>query len=342
VTRLKDIARRAGVSIMTVSKVMRDAPDISGATKARVRLLAQQMGYVPNTLARSLRTRTTRLLGLVLPALTEPVVARTAMAIEERAAEAGFDLLVAQTLNLPEREDACLRRLLGRRVDGLFIAPISRLADSLPVYQELAQRGLPTVILGHPPAFCQSFVNVAGDDQHASLCLTEHLLHLGHRRIAFLSGPQTSPTAQERFAGYRLALREANLTVDDRLVFTAGSTIEEGARAAAQLLAESPHATAVQAFNDRVAIGAASLFLDRGLKIPEDMSVVGFGNVLLSQYFRVPLTTVRQPKFRLGAAAVESMLKLLHGQRPDSTRLSVELVVRQSTAPPKLPNAPTE
>lgn len=333
--RLKDIAERAGVSVMTASKVMRDAPDISAATKARVRQLAQQMGYVPNSMAQSLRTRTTHLLGLVVSAMTDPIYARVVMALEQRAHELGYDLLLAQTLNLPEREETCVHRLLSRRVDGLLISPVHRLDARAPIYDELRQRKVPTVILGHRQPFCEDFVNVETDDLQASYKLTQHLLGLGHKRIAYLAGPTSSPTAHERIEGYRRALREANVAGDDRLVFSAGSTIEEGQKAALQMVNELPQATAVQAVNDLVAIGAANVFLSQGIRIPEDLSLVGFGDVLAALYFRVPLTTAHQPKFRLGAAAMESMLRLLRADRPETTRLSAEIIVRNSTAEPK-------
>ncbi len=332
--RLKDIAEKAGVSVMTVSKVMRDAPDISTATKARIRALAQQMGYVPDSLAQGLRTRTTKLFGLVISAMTNPIFARVVMAIEERAYELGYDVILSHTLNLPEREDAAIRRLISRRVDGLFVSPVYRLGPTAVIYQELERCRVPTVILGHRAPFCSQFVSVETDDTQASFVATRHLLDLGHSRIAFLAGPQVSPWAQERFEGYRRALRDAGVEMDDRLIFNAGSTIEEGEKAALQLLNESVNATAVQAVNDLVAIGAVTIFLNQGIRIPKDLSVVGFGNILTSEYFRVPLTTIRQPKYRMGVAAINAMLKLLHGERPEPTRLPAEIIVRSSTAAP--------
>lgn len=330
-TRLKDIAQRAGLAVMTISKALRDKPDVSAATKARVKLLAQQMGYVPDSTAQGLRTRTTRLFGLVISSMTNPIYSRVVLAIEERASELGYGILLAHTLNMPEREEACLRRLLGRRVDGLFISPVYRLAAEAPIYQELAARRIPTVLLGHAAPFCNQFVNVETDDLLASYAVTQHLLKLGHRRIAFFAGPLATPWNQERFEGYRRALREAGLDVDDRLVFQAGRTIEDGAKAALQMINESSGATAVQAINDVVAVGCAETLLSHGLKIPEDISVTGFGNILLGEHSRVPLTTTRQPKFRLGSAAVDAMQALLRGQRPESRRLPAELVVRAST-----------
>jgi DNA-binding LacI/PurR family transcriptional regulator len=333
--RLKDIAARAGVSLMTASKAMREAPDVAAQTRARVRLLAQQMGYVPNSMAQGLRNRTTRLLGLVLSTVTNPIFARTISAIEEGAHEWGFDLILAHTLNSPEREEACIRRLLARRVDGLFIFPIYRLAPTAAIYDVLLQRQTPTVILGQRAPFCAQFHNVESDDLGGGYQMTRHLLELGHKKIAFLCGPPGAPWAQERLEGYRRALREAQIEPDDRLLFTAGSNMEEGEHAALQMLNESVSMTALQAANDLVAMGAANVFLNQGMKIPRDLSICGFGNLLMSEHFRVPLTTMRQPKLRLGAAAMDIMQKLWRGERPESKRLPAALIVRASTGPPK-------
>ncbi|MCX6923646.1 MAG: LacI family DNA-binding transcriptional regulator [Verrucomicrobia bacterium] len=333
-TRLKDIAHRAGLSIMTVSKALRDQPDVSAATKARINLLAQQMGYVPDSTAQGLRNRKTKLFGLVISSMTNPIYSRVVVAIEERASALGYDVLLAHTLSDPEREEVCLRRLLARRVEGLFISPVYRMATEAPVYQEVMARRVPTVLLGHTAPFCSQFVNVETDDLLASYAITQHLLKLGHRRIAFLAGPHATPWTQERFEGYRRALREAGLEIDDRLVFQAGRTIEDGAKAALQMIGESSDATAVQAINDVVAVGCAETFLSQGLRIPQDISVAGFGNILLGAHFRVPLTTTRQPKFRLGSAAVDAMQELLRGKRPESRRLPAELIVRASTGTP--------
>ena len=329
--RLKDIAERAGVSIMTVSKALRNAPDVSATTKTQIKLLAQQLGYVPDSSAQGLRTRRTKLFGVGVSSLSNPVVARILLAIEERTYELGYDVLLAQSLNIPEREEACVQRFLSRRVDGLFIAPVYRIATEARIYKELAARRIPTVLLGHTAPFCSQFVSVACDDLLASYAATQHLLKLGHTRIAFLSGPVGAPWSQERFEGYRRALREANMDADEKLVFQAGRSIEDGSKAALQMINESSDATAVQTVNDLVAVGCAQALLNQGLRIPEDISVVGFGNILMSEHFRVPLTTVRQPKFRLGAAAVESMQQILLGRRIESKRLPAELQVRSSS-----------
>ncbi|MGO8765118.1 MAG: LacI family DNA-binding transcriptional regulator [Limisphaerales bacterium] len=333
--RLKDIARHAGVSVMTISKALRDAPDVSASTKARIRALAQQMGYVPDSSAQGLRSKTTKLFGLLIPSITNPIFARIVFAIEDRAHELGYDILIAHTHNRAEREEYYLRRFLSRRVDGVFVSPVYRFEAEARIYQEILARKTPTVLLGPPAPFCKTFPAIEIEELVASYNATQCLLKLGHKRIAYLTGPPVAPWAHDRFEGYRRALREANLEPDDKLVFQAGSTIEDGTKAALQMLNEHCGATAVQAVNDLVAVGCAETLFAQGVKIPDDMSVVGFGNVLAGEYYRVPLTTIRQPKFRLGVSAVDTMMKLIRGESVQLQRLSAELIERQSTAPPR-------
>jgi LacI family transcriptional regulator, repressor for deo operon, udp, cdd, tsx, nupC, and nupG len=332
--RLKDIAARAGVSVMTVSKALREARDISPGTRARIQQIAKEVGYVPDIGARGLRNKSTRLFGVVISSLTNPIYSRILLAIEEEAHRLGYDVIFAHSLNQAEREEVCLRRLLARRVDGLFISPVYRLEPTAAAYQQLLAQGTPTVILGHCAPFCSQFTSVETDDLAGSFDVTTHLLQLGHRHIAFFTGRSAAPWSAERLEGYRRAHRQAGLEPDDKLVFNAGSTIEEGEKAGRQMLSEAPKVTAVQAVNDLIAIGACHVFLKQGLRIPQDISVAGFGNILTSENFLVPLTTIRQPKYRLGQAAMESMLALLEGKHPEIKRLSAQLIVRQSTAPP--------
>ena len=333
--RLKDIAVIARVSVMTVSKALRDEPDVSDATRSKIKALAAQMGYVPDSSAQGLRTKTTKLFGMVIPSTTNPVYARMVLAIEERAYELGYDLLIAHTLNKPEREDLVLRRLLSRRVDGLFVTPVYRFEAEARIYQEIAARKVPTVLLGPPAPFCKNFPGVEIEEQLASYHITKHLLGLGHKKIAYFTGPTAAPWAHERFEGYRRALREAGLQPDDKYVFQSGNTIEDGVNAALQMLNENCHPTAIQAVSDLVAIGAAETLLQQGIQVPEDISIAGFGNILLAEHFRVPLTTVRQPKLRLGLAAAEMMMGLIKGESVQTRRLPAELVARKSTAAPK-------
>lgn len=333
--RLVDIAARVGVSVMTVSKALRNQPDVAATTRDRIKKTAQEMGYVPDRTATGLRLGTSKLLGLVIPATTNPIFARMVLAIEEGAHELGYDLLLMHTQNLAGREETCLRRLLSRRVDGIFVAPVYRMENDAPIYRELQASQTPVVLLGSPAAFCSQFVNVQGDDLAASFAATQHLLQLGHQRIAYFAGPLPAMWAQERFEGYRRAHRDAGRDVDDHLVFHAGSTIEDGVKAALQFVNEKCDATAVLAVNDLIAVGCANTLWQQGLRIPQDLSLVGFGNILLAEHFRIPLTTVRQPKFRLGSAALDMMMQLIRGGPVASRRLPAELIIRASTAAPR-------
>jgi LacI family transcriptional regulator len=253
------------------------------------------------------------------------------MAIEQRAYEMGYDLILSHTHNLPEREENSIYRLLARRVDGLFISPVYRLSNEARSYQELQGRGTPVVILGHTAPFCANFVNVATDDVQGGYALTQHLIAQGHRRIAFLSGPLAAPWSRERLEGYRRALRDHDIELDDKLVFQAGQTVEDGIAATIQMIAENSDATAVQAVNDLVAVGCIRVLLNQGVRVPSDLSVVGFGNMLISENAPRALTTTRQPKFALGMAAMDAMTALLNDQRPSPRRLPAALLIRKST-----------
>jgi DNA-binding LacI/PurR family transcriptional regulator len=329
--RLKDIAEHVGVSVMTVSKALRDEPDVSPGTKTRIKLAAQQMGYVPDSSAQGLRTRTTKLFGLVVSSCADPFLSRVVLAIEQCSYEMGYDVLLAQNANIPEREEACIRRFLSRRVDGIFLAPVARMSTEAPIFRELHSRGIPTVILGPPPPYCAQFPNVTADDVLAGYAVTQHLLQLGHRRIAFFTGPLPSIAEQARFEGYRRGLSEVGLDLQDRFVFQAGKTIEDGEKAAKQMLSERCDATAVQAVNDLVAVGCMRELHAQGIRIPQDISVAGFGNIPLSDSVLTPLSTISQPKHRLGVAAAAAMLQLLRGKQPENGVLPAELIVRAST-----------
>ncbi len=337
--RLKDVAERAGVSLMTVSKVLRDKPDVSEATKTRIRRLVEEMGYVPNALARGLRTHRTRLLALVLPSLEIPGLGHVAAAVQNGAYERGYELLVAQTQEDTGREEASIRRLLSRGIDGLVIFPVARYAPSVRIYDELRASRIPAVLLGPRSSFCAAFPNVEMDDAAASCRVTQHLIALGHRRIAFFGGPPAASWAQQRLEGYRRALREAGIPWDDRLVFASAGTIAAGEQTALQMLGESTSTTAVQTVSDLAAVGASNAFFKAGIRIPEDLSLAGFGNDPVAEYGRVALTTVQQPNESLGAAAVESLARLLAGGTPRATSVPAQLVVRNSTGAPRN-NAP--
>jgi DNA-binding LacI/PurR family transcriptional regulator len=332
--RLKDIAERAGVTATTVSKVLRDAPDISAETKARIRQIAESLGYVPDSGAQSLRSKKTHMLGVLISAVTDPFSSRVLLGLEEKASEFKFDLLLAQTFNDPQKELAAIERFMSRRVDGFIISPVHRFAERVPVYEELLRLEIPTVIIGPVPNWASRFVSVETDNLEASEKITKHLISLGHKKIAFLAGPSFSPAYKARLDGYRKALRDSGIQCNDSLVVLAGTTIEEGYQAMTSAYAELKDVTAIAAVNDSVAVGAVQFLIKNKFRVPQDVSVVGFGNYLISEYGQVRLTTVRQPKYRLGLAAIDMINQLLSKKQVSPLVLSSELLIRESTAPP--------
>ncbi|MSR65717.1 MAG: LacI family transcriptional regulator [Verrucomicrobiae bacterium] len=332
---LKQIALEAGVSIMTVSKVMRDYPDIAPKTKERIRAIANQLGYVPDAAARSLRTRSTHTIGVVVPNINQAYFPRVFVGIEQVAKARGYKLFLAHSNDDPEQETAEIRELLSRKVDGLIIAPANRLDGNFEVFTLIESRNVPLVIMDRHPSQLGNLLHVVSDDRQGGYLAAKHLISLGHRAIAILTGPASCPSTQERTEGYRRALQEAGIAHRDELVFTAGHDVADGQKAAAELTNERTKCTAIFAHNDMVAIGAAEFFLQQKWSIPDDISIMGYGDVQSAQYYRVPLTTIRQPQSGMGQLAIQVLFEKMAGRPTESRRMPVEVVTRSSTSFPK-------
>lgn len=315
---------------MTVSKALRDKPDVSAVTKTRIKLLAQQMGYVPDSSAQGLRSRSMKLFGLAVGSSSDPCFSKVVQTIEERAYEMGYDVVLAQTADIPEREEACIRRFMARRVDGIFLVP-TPVYGGRHIYQDLAARKIPTVLLGRRPPGCANFACVEVNDLKGARLGTEHLLKLGHKRIAFLAGPSDSGWARDRLEGWRQGLLRAGSEPSQDLIIPAGRTVADGVEAAGRLLQAGCPCTAVQGVNDLVAMGAGRLLHQKGFKIPGRISILGFGDVFLSEEWLLPLTTVAPSQEKFGTAAAMAMRQLLRGQAQGGFCVQPELIVRSST-----------
>lgn len=332
--RIKDIAERLGLSLMTVSRALRNSTDVAPATRARVQQIAREMGYVLDVTARGLRTGNTSLIGAVIPSLADPFFARFAAGLEETLAEQGYELILIQSLNQPGREETALRKLVSRRVDGVVIWPAPRLAVTIgDPYTALRLPAGRVLLAGPSPFATAGYPVVAAYEARGAREAVAHLCALGHFRIACLRGPVMSPLARERFEGFVQGMREAGRPVDDELVFNAGWTFEEGQAALVQMLHEGRDPTAIVAVNDLVALGAMAALKHQGRRVPEDVSVVGHGNLPVAVHSPIPLTTVRVPKHALGVNTAVQMIRLLHGETVTPPRLPTELVVRHSTGP---------
>ena len=335
---IADVAARAGVSTATVSRVLAGLGRASPATRERVLRVARELDYRPSGVARSLKRRETRTLGLIVTDIENPFFPQLVRAIEDAAREAGYALLLCNAADDPEREAAYLDILVERRVDGVVIA-----ASSLGRRHRewLREPPLPVVVVnGLPPGI--SVPAVASDNRGGGRMAVEHLLDLGHRRIGFLMAPPRNIDAPDRLAGALEAMAECGLGPDALAVATGDAGVAGGDRAMRELLAAAPDVTAVFAYNDLMAIGAIRAVRACGHRVPGHVSVVGFDDVDLAGYTEPPLTTIAQAIPDMGRWAFDALARQLAGSdgtRPAEpgplVRLPVRLRVRESTAPPR-------
>jgi DNA-binding LacI/PurR family transcriptional regulator len=328
---IKDIARKARVSHSTVSRALRDSPMVNPATRELIQKIAAEQGYTVSAVARSLVTRRTNTIGVVVTSIADPFVGEVVNGIEECAIVRGYSVILATCHAEPDRELRAVRGLRERRVDGILVTASRVGALYLPL---LAEMNVPIVLINnqHPGAFG---FNVTIDNQHGAREATGHLASLGHRRIAYIGDRCGFQSDTDRCAGYRQALDAAGIPFDDALVAYGDGGAESGHQAMTELLQLPELPTAVFCYNDMEAFGALRAARARGLRVPADLSLVGFDDLYLASYIDPPLTTVRQPKHDMGRQAAETLLELLAGGKPASIVKPCELVVRESTAPPR-------
>jgi LacI family transcriptional regulator len=330
-----DVAHRAGVSTATVSRVLSGALRARPETRDRVILAARELGYRPSGIARSLKLRTTRTLGLIVTDIENPFFPQLVRAVEDAAQAAGYALLLCNASDDPEREASYLDVLVERRVDGVVIAASSlggRHGDWL------ATAPLP-VVLVNAPASDVRLPSIASDNRAGGRLATEHLLAAGHRRLGALSAGPRNPDAGERLAGARDAFREAGLDPAELAVAVGEAGVAGGERAMAALLERVPAVSGVVAYNDLMAIGAMRAVRALGRRVPADVSVVGFDDVDLAAYVDPPLTTIRQSTSEMGRWAVARLTERLQGGGGELAEvphvvLPVHLEIRGSTGPP--------
>ena len=328
---LQDIANDLHVSVVTVSKALRNQGKISAATRKRVLQRAKQLGYQTNWIARSLVTRRTYTVGLLLPDFTHPFFAEIAKAVAQTIRPHGYHLIVSYFEEDPSLEENEANSLLARQVDGLILASAQSSAR-LGLFESIRRRKIPFVLIDRPIAGAQaSFVGV--NNEEIGKLATSHLVAQGCRRIAHLRGPALG-IAAARLAGYRRALEKWKLTVPSGYVVEASNKDSTGYKAMRKLLRSHPFPDGVFCYNDPVAIGAMNAILEAGLDIPGDIAVVGAGNVHYSDVLAVPLTTVDQKTFQIGGQSAELLLEQIASKgtpRPKKVWIEPKLVVRRSS-----------
>jgi len=328
---MMDIARDLDVSVVTVSKVLRNQGRISDATRKRVLLRAKQLNYQTNWVARSLVTRRTYTIGLLLPEFTHPFFAEIARAVAQTVRPHGYHVVISCFEEDPVLEACEADSLLARRVDGLIIAS-SQSPRSLGLFKKIQQQKVPYVLIDRPIAGVRaSFVGV--DNYAIGMLATEHLIARGCRRIAHLRGPEVG-IAAERLAGYRRALVRHGIRPNAEYVVCGGHRDDTGYEGMRKLLDLNPFPDGVFCYNDPVAIGAMRAILGVEFSLPGDICVVGAGNIHYSDQVAVPLTTVDQGTCRIGALAAELLVERIASKRqmrPKKILIPPKLVEREST-----------
>ncbi|MDO8485341.1 MAG: LacI family DNA-binding transcriptional regulator [Candidatus Limnocylindrales bacterium] len=350
---IRDVARQAGVSTATVSRVISGSVAARPQTRARVLAVAEALGYRPSAVARSLKLRTTRTLGLLVTDIQNPYYPEIVRAVEDAALERNLAVLLCNGADDPAREETYLELLVDRRVDGIIIAS-SGLQERHGAW--LARRSVPVVLVNWA-APDLPLPAILGDNRAGGRLATEHLLSLGHRRIGHLSAPARNAAAAERLGGIGDALAGGGLDPGSLVVVEGDGQVAGGERAALELLERMPEITGIVCYNDLTAIGAVRALRARGRQVPADVSIVGYDDIALSAWVDPPLTTIAQRTSEMGRWAVRRLGELIgradgaasgDGSRMEATGdgvsgslgpppviLPVELRVRASTAAPR-------
>lgn len=326
---IRDVARRAGVSPVTVSRVINDTGNVNAITRARVERAIEELGYVPSVMARSLRSKRTHTLALLVSDVTNPFWTTIARGVEDTAQSRGYSVFLYNTDENLAKQQRYLDVVVAQRVDGVIIAPIDLDAQHLV---RLRRRNVPTVVVDRRIEGWD-VDSVCSDSISGARALVHHLIRLGHRRIAMLSGPANVSTARDRVAGYRMALSEAGMPVDPRLIKQGEYRIVSGEELAHQVLEEGLDPTAIFAANNTLAAGAIQAVGKRGLRIPQDVALVCFDDLPhLSSLFPF-LTVAVQPAYDMGVNAAQLLLSRLDSGAslpPRHVVLPTRLIVRHS------------
>jgi LacI family repressor for deo operon, udp, cdd, tsx, nupC, and nupG len=342
---IKDVAARAGVSRQTVSRVLNDEGVVADATRTRVSEAINELGYRPSAIARSLVSQRTFSLAVLTADFGDYTHARIIEGAEAEAREHGYLIFVSGADHGPYGEPLCCSPILSQHhAEGLFIVYHGSDQDNYEIFEHIP-RDLPIVTVGYAPGH-DSIVTVGIANYQGAFQATQHLLKLGHSRIAHITGPMQMYASQERRRGYEAALQEAGATPEDWWVATGDWSSSSGYRATLELLGRDCHFTALFVQNDRMAMGALQALREHQLRVPEDVAVVGFDNIPSTPYFDPPLTTIHQPSYDLGRTGARLLIDLINGEPPPSApiRLGTKLVMGRScgaTNCPRLDVVPT-
>lgn len=322
-TTIKDVAKKAGVSISTVSRVINDSKPVTNEVKQRVLDVIKETGYVPNPLARSLVTKKSQLIGVIVPEVTDTFAAEVLNGIEEISKMYDYDILLANTYSEKDLEVKNINLLRAKQVEGIVM--ISWDIDK-DVVGLLEDSGIPAVYISKTTRDFDIY-NVSINNNSAVKDMTNFLLDRGHKKIALLNTTFQTNLADERITGYMDAIVGRGLKVNEGFIKSCGPTFDDGYMAVKEMLESKVDVDAIFATSDEVAIGAINACFDLGYKVPEDISVVGFYDIEFSKMCRPKLTTVKQPLYDMGAVAIRMIIKMVKGIEIDEKKVELPYTI---------------
>ena len=332
---IRTIARAAHVSIATVSRTINNIPTVNPEIAKRVWEVIDELDYFPNTQARALVSGRSKLFGLIVSEITNPFFPELIQGFEDIAVENGYEILVSSTNHDPKRMSHCIRRMLERKVEGVAIMTFG---IEEPLLDQLAKRNVPLVFMDvgpDRPGICVLKV----DYHHGIRQAVQHLAALGHRDIAFVSGPSRLHSAQARLAAFSTSMKECGITAEKTHIVEGDHTLEGGAAAMEKLLAKDQLATAVICSNDMTAIGVLHKLYRTGLRVPDDISVIGFDDIHIAEVMMPPLTSILMSRYEIAKAAFNALRAQVESPEESRTRreynIPTDLIVRESTSYPR-------
>ena len=335
-TTLKHIAETLGISITTVSKALKNYPDVSEKTKKSVLDLANSLQYTPNSFAVNLRTKESRTIGLIIPEVVHHFFSSVVNGIIAEAEKNGYLVIILQSNESLELEKKQVELLINKRVDGIILSLSNESNDDLHL-KEIIRRGIPLVQFDKIAKLIPSS-KVIINDQKAAFEATEHLIQKGCKKIAHIRGPINPQNAIDRFLGYKKALEKNNIPFDSKLVYTCKNvTFEEGKEFAEQIINDHPDVDGIFVITDLVAVGVLAYFNENNIKVPQQVKIIGFSNWFMSQVITPKLSTVDQPSYEMGVQSFSLLLEEMNARKeslpfePKTKELTTTIIERDST-----------
>lgn len=327
-----DVAKAAGVSITTVSRVINNTGRISVKTRQKVMRVMKEMDYLPNVHASALTGKRSNIIGLLTPDISNPFFGELAKSIEDRADELGFNIIICSTDHDSKKESKYFSILKQKSVDGIIFATGIENHDSMSALEDIVNDEIPLAMISQDKPLVPMDIVII-DDFLGGYAATNHLLSLGHRKIACIMGDGSTTGEKDRMKGFRQAMQEADVPIDDSLFVPTVFSLKSGKEEAGKLFDRSMP-TAIFAFNDVLACAAIQVARERGIKVPEDLSIIGFDNTVLAEMVDPPLTTMSQPIPEMGRRVVELLVDEMKGKKTAKQKIMLppELVIRHSTA----------